>query len=311
MNIEPPSDGGRNPDRSSNGSRSRRVVTETVGRLQETIASARASMDAVDIAVTAFERDGRIGGFLLAGAIAFRCFVYLLPLYLLALVAAGAAVSYDPRSPAEIAGSAGLSRYVAGMIGDAAETSKRSLWILAPLTLWALFSAGRSVHKVLATSHANAWGILPPRGSKPHLVAAAVFAFSLAILGGIITGRFLHTGLLAPAGAIVAASYYFAIWIAASHLLPHPAGVSTRSLVPGAILVAVGTQALYLFNVLYLNQRIESASEAYGALGIAASLLLWLYLLGRLMVAAPVLNATLWQRSVDGDADADEVEPGA
>jgi uncharacterized BrkB/YihY/UPF0761 family membrane protein len=58
----------------------------------------------------------------------------------------------------------------------------------------------------------------------------------------------------------------------------------------------VGTQGLYLFNVLYLNHKIQSASAAYGALGVAASALLWLYLLGRLMVAAPVLNATLWER---------------
>ncbi|MCU1372565.1 MAG: hypothetical protein JWO77_3759 [Ilumatobacteraceae bacterium] len=41
------------------------------------------------------------------------------------------------------------------------------------------------------------------------------------------------------------------------------------------------------------------ASAAYGALGVAASALLWLYLLGRLMVAAPVLNATIWNRYHD------------
>ena len=65
---------------------------------------------------------------------------------------------------------------------------------------------------------------------------------------------------------------------------------------PGALLVGIGTQGLYLFTVLYLNHRIESATEAYGALGIAASCLAWLYLVGRLVVAAPVLNATLWER---------------
>lgn len=35
----------------------------------------------------------------------------------------------------------------------------------------------------------------------------------------------------------------------------------------------------------------------YGALGIAAALLLGLFLIGRLMVGAAVLNATLWDRS--------------
>jgi uncharacterized BrkB/YihY/UPF0761 family membrane protein len=42
--------------------------------------------------------------------------------------------------------------------------------------------------------------------------------------------------------------------------------------------------------------RIESASELYGALGAASAVLLWLYLIGRLVVASAVLNATLWER---------------
>ena len=38
-------------------------------------------------------------------------------------------------------------------------------------------------------------------------------------------------------------------------------------------------------------------SELYGALGAAASVLLWLYLIGRLVVGSAVLNATLWERN--------------
>jgi uncharacterized BrkB/YihY/UPF0761 family membrane protein len=92
------------------------------------------------------------------------------------------------------------------------------------------------------------------------------------------------------------AAIYTGLWMLASRALPRHDGVSWWGLVPGALLVGAGTQGLYLFNVLYLNHKIQTASAAYGALGVAASALLWLYLLGRLMVAAPVLNATLWQR---------------
>lgn len=272
-------------------------VTERVVGAQRLVDDARETLPPVDIAFAAVERDGRVGGFLLAGAIAFRFFMYLLPLYLLVLVAAGAMVSFDPESPSDVAGSAGLSQYVASMIGDAAETSRQSLWILGPLTLWALFTAGRSVHKVLAAAHANAWGVPVPRRTKPHLVALAVLGFAVFVTAGIVATRYLRSELVVPLGAFASASYFFAVWLAVSLLLPRRSEASLRSLVPGAVLVSVGIQGLYLFNVLYLNQKIESASDAYGALGVAASLLLWLYLLGRLMVAAPVLNATLWERS--------------
>ena len=43
---------------------------------------------------------------------------------------------------------------------------------------------------------------------------------------------------------------------------------------------------------------------------MAASALLWLYLLGRLMVAAPVLNATLWQRKHDSPSTGGEPPAG-
>jgi uncharacterized BrkB/YihY/UPF0761 family membrane protein len=281
----------------------RQRVVALVDQATELYEETRATVPPVDIAATAFERDSRIGGFLLAGAIAFRFFVYLLPLYLVVLLAAGAALSFDPASPAELGESAGLSQYLSSTIGDAAQTSKDSIWILAPVTLWALLTAGRSAHKVLAVSHANAWGVPVPRGVKPHKVSVMVFLFALAILAGIVAFRNLHTGYWAPVGFGLAAVYYFLLWLAASRMLPRAPGATTASLIPGALLVAAGSQGLYLFNALYLNQKIESSSEAYGALGVAASLLLWLYLMGRLMVAAPVLNATMWERSL---ADQDE-----
>ena len=101
------------------------------------------------------------------------------------------------------------------------------------------------------------------------------------------------TKALRVSGAVLFAG----VWLAASWVLPRAPGTTVWSLLPGALLVAAGSQGLYLFSVLYLSRKIASASEAYGALGVAASILLWLYLLGRLLVAAPVLNATLWERS--------------
>ena len=51
-----------------------------------------------------------------------------------------------------------------------------------------------------------------------------------------------------------------------------------------------------IFNVLILSQLIESKSNTYGALGIAATLLLAFFFVGRIIVAAAVLNAALYER---------------
>ena len=46
---------------------------------------------------------------------------------------------------------------------------------------------------------------------------------------------------------------------------------------------------------LYFAGKLERSAGLYGGLGLAAVFLAWLYLLGRLMVAAVNLNATLWE----------------
>jgi uncharacterized BrkB/YihY/UPF0761 family membrane protein len=60
--------------------------------------------------------------------------------------------------------------------------------------------------------------------------------------------------------------------------------------------VGGGVWLAHLASAFYLARRIDHASELYGSLGVAAALLAWLYIFGRLMVASAMLNATLWER---------------
>ena len=81
--------------------------------------------------------------------------------------------------------------------------------------------------------------------------------------------------------------------------LPHRS-TSWRDLLPGAVLVALGTEVIHLVVVLYLVPKLGHSSELYGALGSATVILLWLYLIARLLVAAAFLNAALWDRRNEG-----------
>ena len=67
-------------------------------------------------------------------------------------------------------------------------------------------------------------------------------------------------------------------------------------MLPGAVLFALGAQVIHVAVVVWFAPRIDSATARYGALGIAILLLGSVYLLGRLIVAAAFLNATLWSR---------------
>jgi uncharacterized BrkB/YihY/UPF0761 family membrane protein len=69
------------------------------------------------------------------------------------------------------------------------------------------------------------------------------------------------------------------------------------------VLVAVGLEVIHLVTVLYLAHKAGELSAAYGALGTALVVLLWLYLLSRLIVAAAFLNATIWERGNTETAD--------
>lgn len=281
----------------------KRRGSEVAEDLGDRVDDARSRIPAVDLSFAALERDTRMGGFVLAGALAFRLFVFLLPLYLLALVVAGAALSVDPGAPESLARTAGVSGSLASVVGEAAASSKRSLWILVPVTLAGLAMAANSAFKVLHTAHTRAWDLDVKRSAKSSAAAAGAFLLAgITVALGHFVLRSIRHGVLIPFAMALGTAYYGTLWLVVSHGLPRARRASWPWLVPGALVVGVGTQGLYLFTVLYMNRKIQSASEAYGALGIAASCMAWLYLVGRLIVAAPVLNATLWERYGAPDA---------
>src|SRR5262249_14572071 len=87
-----------------------------------------------------------------------------------------------------------------------------------------------------------------------------------------------------------------ALWLKVSMELVH-SNAPWTGLIPGSLFYAVGFVAVQLFNVLILGRLLQSKSATYGALGIAAALLLGFFLVGRTIVGAGVLNATLYARS--------------
>jgi uncharacterized BrkB/YihY/UPF0761 family membrane protein len=230
--------------------------------------------------------------------VAFRLFVYLLPLFLAAVSVLGLVARLGGDAAPGLGHQLGLSAYLVDSVGTAAEQSQQGLWALIPLALWATYSAGLGTTKVLRAAHALAWDQPMQRLRRAWTGAVASLAFVVLVMVVVAgTQALRHRSERAGLGfAIVQLALLVGLWWVASRLLPRHPAAGWWALLPGAGLVGVGVWALHLASVYLLARRVASASALYGSLGVAAAILAWLYLLGRLLVASAMLNATLWDR---------------
>jgi uncharacterized BrkB/YihY/UPF0761 family membrane protein len=275
-----------------------RRLTLALGRsraLRPWLDGARSRSRVLDLSLEVIERDSDIGGSILGGALAYRLFVFFVPLAFLLVAALGLASSWFGTSPYEVGSEVG----VVGLITkEVAATSRNGAgWWVALVALGALVYATSVLHRAVAIVNALAWQ-RSAASAKAGRRSTAVFALGIAAQL-ILTGA---TGPLRPpygiVNVVVLLAYVAgigAIWLVMSLRLPHGLAGWT-DLLPGALLYAVGLLLVHVFNVYVLARLHESRTNTYGTLGAAAAVLLGLYFIGRLIVAATVINATLFDR---------------
>jgi membrane protein len=261
------------------------------------LGQARRRYELLDAALEAADLDRSRAGGLLAGGIAFRAFVWLLPAALLCTGVLGLVRQYSQKSPETLAKSVGLAGVIGNAVGTASAQSHTATAVLIGLGAVLTVYTGIGLVRALRVAYVLAWGL--PLERRPGLVADGTL-FSLALivqlsLSGL--GAWVRSAsTLGGVGAVVATPLAgAAIWLWIAWRLPH-AETPLRALLPGTLLIGVGLEVLQFVTVYYFSHRLGSAPRLYGSLGIAATLLAWLYLIARLVVAAAFLNATLWYR---------------
>jgi uncharacterized BrkB/YihY/UPF0761 family membrane protein len=80
--------------------------------------------------------------------------------------------------------------------------------------------------------------------------------------------------------------------------MPHAPDLPWTVFLPGAAVFGLGLEVLHLVTVYWIATQVEHKTDTYGAIGFALALLLWAYLLGRLITTAAVVNETLWAKNV-------------
>lgn len=261
----------------------------------------RSRVPGADPAFEAAERELRAAGGLLAGGVAYRLFLWLVPFGLVLATLLGYWIEYDSGSAEDAAEEFGIGAAAYAEAVDAVETSEqnRLLLLLLALALLAWFSLGAV--RAFRLAYALAWGLERPRLRRPfHAVALFDGLLVAAWLAALALAWFREVlGLGALLGVLAVLLLQTAVALVAMWFLPHRAE-RWQELVPGAALVAVGSQALQIAVVFYFAPKLGRSSELYGALGTAAVLLVWLYVLARLITGAAFLNATLWERRHPG-----------
>src|SRR5262245_48889854 len=141
-----------------------------VGRAKAQIAAGRARIDstrgsvpAVDAAFVVYERDRRVSGNLLACAVAYRMFLWFLPLSLLLAAILGFVNAADDNAPVDAAKRVGMSGYMAKTVADAAQQASRSRWVLLIVALWAFYSASAGAARTMRAVYCIAWGVVVSR----------------------------------------------------------------------------------------------------------------------------------------------------
>jgi membrane protein len=254
---------------------------------------ARETHRSVDVGFRLADRDKRVAAGVLAGGVAYRLFFWLLSVSVLATGAFGIARG---EWVDEVLRDLGVGPAASSIIRQFLRGSDDARWWVTVVGLWLVLWTGYLGAKALVLVHAAVWGVPAPRPRRQWAMSLTFTGTTLAFVAAMSLAARVHAEghLVALVSDIVSTAIPFAMWLVVSSWLPRR-GTGWLDLVPGAVLVAIGAQAFYLFATFFLAPKLANATQLYGLLGIAATVLFWLYVLGRLTIGAATLNASLYE----------------
>ncbi len=272
-------------------------AADQVDRLE----SQREARPLYDVVFGIRDEDDRIAGRELSAALAYRLFFLMLPMVLVVVGGLGITRTSSQQAAADAVRESGASAAVArNIVAATGELSVFEHLVVLGIGVFGTYFAGRGLLKTLSRVSATTWQVSKPKIDKPIRVLGIVLGLVLVLLLLSSAWNQLRSelGTLEFLLALPVAGILYAIVITALFAqLPRPDGVEWRDLVPGALLVGIFVAAMQALVLGYIAHRLSSSNELYGGIGTAIALLVWLYLLGRLLVLGPVLNVVLWRRA--------------
>jgi uncharacterized BrkB/YihY/UPF0761 family membrane protein len=248
----------------------------------------------VDLGLRFYERDREAAGSVVSSAVAFRLFLFFVPLLLFVVGVVGFFANVVSSQDVD---DAGITGTIASQINTALSQPTSTRWIAIIAGLFGMLTTGRTLSKALAGASCLAWRI-PVRPKA-----------SVRVVGGVI-GLIVGMGLVVAAVgrirqnlgvAVTSVSFvavlaiYLVVALVLASLLPRGT-TDPGALLPGAAVVAVTLTVLQALSQFYLPDRFDRASQLYGAIGATIVTLGWFFIAGRALVLGMVLDAVIFER---------------
>ena len=241
----------------------------------------------------------------LAGYLAFRMFLWLLPLTLVVLAAVGIAQDQGVDVVEASDEDLGLGRSLAAAIRQSVEQTQSSRVHLAWVAVSGLLLATSGLLKALHLTHVTAWQIperkVTRRASLMGRILGAAPLIIILVIGSSALRRAGPIGGLA--GTALTAAIFGGILLGLLAVLPRRTD-DLWWLLPGPAVGAVLSIGLQAFAAYYLPGRLSTMSDTYGAIGITVVVLAYLLLLGQILVISPLVSATAYARWGPSSVDA-------
>jgi uncharacterized BrkB/YihY/UPF0761 family membrane protein len=278
--------------------------------LVEQLEAKRPEHASIEVCFRWMLRDREIAGGVLGGGLAYRFFFWALSWSVLTVGGLGFA-SRSGNVAAEVE-EAGLSDAVANTVAAAGQQAESGRWWLLVVGIWLVLWFSWGLLRALWLTHAAAWRLTPPSIAHGPRAYAVVLAAPIVLVAGSSAAGWVRANADPAFGVVVTilvSAAFGAGWWWVSRRLPSP-DVRWTAFLPGAILMGVGFTALHVFSVYYLSEKLANSSELYGALGLAATMLFYLFCIGRGVIWAAELNAVVWDvRHPASAADDEEPKP--
>ena len=233
------------------------------------------------------------GGYL-AASVTLAAFTSMFPL-LLVIVGVIGYLSLSTDIASQIIGHLGLTGEAADAVLHAIDTAQQSRKGALGLGTIGLLWSGLGLVAALQYAFDIVWQA-KGRGLKDKLMGFGwlVGATAIMVVSFGATALLNLEPWLAPISILVGLAMNVALWLWAMTALLN-VDVPWRSLLPGAVVGAIGLEVLKFFGGIYVPRAVAASSALYGSIGVVFAILAWLFFFGRLVVYVAVVNVIRWE----------------
>ena len=238
----------------------------------------------VDVAVRFYRRDRESAGTVVGSAVAFRLFLFFVPLLLFFVGILGFVANWVDND--DVREGTGITGSLATQINSALNQPTSTRWIAIGVGLLGIVTTGRALSKVLVSASCLAWRLPVQTKASPKVVGGIMgLIVSIGLIALIVNRVRAELGVgVASISFLAAFALYVVAWMILHAMLPRGTN-DPGALLPGAVLMGATLAAMQAISQLYLPDRFGRASALYGAIGTTVVTLGWFFFIGRAFVA--------------------------